>query len=246
MAKKKKKPDDKGPGVPSYIVTFSDMITLLLTFFVLLISMASSQEEELFYSGQKSFKRALASFGLQGLLSQQSSKSDFKYYSVKFKHPKDTEKKEENDEVKDYKLEQMRRTIQQLEQMVDISPSYLTGTKPTFEPTNLRFNENESTLTKASIDELNQMAKNMKAYASDKRSKLYVVGFCNEASASDSKKWTVSALRARTVGDFLRKELDSKVWEVFDWGANQGGEWTKKGSVGTNRSDILIGKLIPE
>jgi len=39
--------DDK-PKVPSYIVTFSDMVTLLLTFFVMLLSLAEVQDPELF------------------------------------------------------------------------------------------------------------------------------------------------------------------------------------------------------
>ncbi|MCL2101413.1 MAG: hypothetical protein FWH22_06835, partial [Fibromonadales bacterium] len=40
MAKKKKCPECK-PGAPMWMTTFSDMVTLLLTFFVLLLSMAN-------------------------------------------------------------------------------------------------------------------------------------------------------------------------------------------------------------
>jgi len=44
MAKKKEKQKD-GEGMPAWLVTFSDMMTLLLTFFVLLLSMASLTDE---------------------------------------------------------------------------------------------------------------------------------------------------------------------------------------------------------
>lgn len=44
MAKKEKK-QSSGEGVPGWLVTFSDMMTLLLTFFVLLLSMASLTDE---------------------------------------------------------------------------------------------------------------------------------------------------------------------------------------------------------
>lgn len=47
MAKdKKKQPDDDGPEVPEWIVTFSDMISLLVTFFVLLMTFSSLEEDD--------------------------------------------------------------------------------------------------------------------------------------------------------------------------------------------------------
>jgi chemotaxis protein MotB len=55
---KKKKEDTPPPGAPAWMVTFSDMTTLLLTFFVLLLSMATLD--------QKKIKEALGS--LQGAL----------------------------------------------------------------------------------------------------------------------------------------------------------------------------------
>ena len=50
--------------VPAYIVTFSDMITLLLTFFVMLLSLADVQDPELFNKGRDSFVEAVDSYGL--------------------------------------------------------------------------------------------------------------------------------------------------------------------------------------
>ncbi|MHC4291149.1 MAG: flagellar motor protein MotB, partial [Planctomycetota bacterium] len=38
-----KVPEESKTPVPSYIVTYSDMITLLLTFFVMLLSLAETQ-----------------------------------------------------------------------------------------------------------------------------------------------------------------------------------------------------------
>lgn len=59
MSKKEK--ETKEEGMPAWLVTFSDMMTLLLTFFVLLLSMASLKDE-------RKVKRALGalagSFGL--------------------------------------------------------------------------------------------------------------------------------------------------------------------------------------
>ncbi len=43
--KRSKKKKDEGSGTPAWLVTFSDIMTLLLTFFVLLLSMATLQDE---------------------------------------------------------------------------------------------------------------------------------------------------------------------------------------------------------
>ncbi len=52
------------PKVPAYIVTFSDMVTLLLTFFVMLLSLASVQDPELFNRGRGAFAQTIKDLGL--------------------------------------------------------------------------------------------------------------------------------------------------------------------------------------
>ena len=84
MAKTKhSQTEESGPKVPGYIVTFSDMVTLLLTFFVMLLSLAAVQDEELFNRGRDSFSFAIKNFGL-GMLWGRKLKPDFG--NVKIKH----------------------------------------------------------------------------------------------------------------------------------------------------------------
>ena len=72
MARDKAKSQDNGPiGAPDWMVTFSDCMTLLLTFFVLLMSFASFHEETLPALGS-SFADALSSPGIP-MVSQQNS-----------------------------------------------------------------------------------------------------------------------------------------------------------------------------
>ncbi|MEZ4766111.1 MAG: flagellar motor protein MotB [Calditrichia bacterium] len=78
MAGKKQKKQEEAPaGAPLWIVTFSDLMSLLLTFFVLLLSFSSIQEVE--------FQKALGSLkGALGVL----PRNDAIYSPVKTKFPK--------------------------------------------------------------------------------------------------------------------------------------------------------------
>ncbi|MHC4678977.1 MAG: flagellar motor protein MotB, partial [Planctomycetota bacterium] len=64
-----------GTKVPGYIVTFSDMVTLLLTFFVMLLSLADIQDPELFNQGRDSFIESLTYIGLGSLLGKEDAPS---------------------------------------------------------------------------------------------------------------------------------------------------------------------------
>ena len=68
MARSKKKLEPTKRGVPAYMTSFADMMTLMLTFFILLVAFAEEQRAELVAAGTGSFIRALNSFGLPGLL----------------------------------------------------------------------------------------------------------------------------------------------------------------------------------
>jgi len=58
----------KKAPVPAYMMSYGDMMTLLLTFFILLVSMAQEQNAGFVAAGRKSFVRALNSGGLPGVL----------------------------------------------------------------------------------------------------------------------------------------------------------------------------------
>jgi chemotaxis protein MotB len=60
---RKSKPEESADGAPEWMVTFSDCMTLLLTFFVLLMSFATFDDETLPTLGE-SFAEALPGIGL--------------------------------------------------------------------------------------------------------------------------------------------------------------------------------------
>ena len=64
MARKAKKPDDVPAGAPMWMATFSDLVTLLLTFFVLMLSMASFDDPAKVEAVFDSIRSALGASGL--------------------------------------------------------------------------------------------------------------------------------------------------------------------------------------
>jgi len=51
--------DDDGPGVPEWVVTFGDMMSLLLTFFIMLVSLSEIKEEEKYQALVESIRRQM-------------------------------------------------------------------------------------------------------------------------------------------------------------------------------------------
>jgi chemotaxis protein MotB len=71
-------PEDDGPGVPEWVVTYGDMMSLLLTFFIMLVSMSTIREDEgqvraMLDSIREAFGPGIGSVGAPGKSLQTSS-----------------------------------------------------------------------------------------------------------------------------------------------------------------------------
>lgn len=74
-------------GAPAWMVSFGDMMTLILTFFILLVSMSRTQQLGLVASGVGSFLLAVRSFGLPGALDGQERAIYFEHVRQRFNLP---------------------------------------------------------------------------------------------------------------------------------------------------------------
>ena len=63
-----RKREEGKKGAPAYIVSFSALMTIMLTFFILMCTMANEQEYGLLGAGTGSFVHNINAFGLPGLL----------------------------------------------------------------------------------------------------------------------------------------------------------------------------------
>ena len=240
---REKKPGPEAPKVPSYIVTFSDMVTLLLTFFVMLLSMADTQvEDHKFMSGKSSIQQAIADFGLSGFLVNRSS-------GPQFDHPKqmyrvDEGKDEPEDRSIDSQTEMLRRALMEVETRMDISPSHITGISRTFFTTELRFAPGSWQLGNDDKRILSQFWQQLQGGLLGKKPAIYVLGLAGE-EPNYKQQMIISARRAQAAADALRSlQTDDTKCPVYCWGAGKGGEWTGKSGMANSSTQIMIAVLI--
>jgi len=242
-----------GPKVPSYIVTFSDMVTLLLTFFVMLQSMARVRDEELFDKGRDSFMQSLNSLGL-GILQGRKQRPDLGYDKIRYYVDKPD--KSFNNRTIHANQEKLRRVFKKMTESVKTMRSQITGKQTAFSVTNIRFSPGTVTLSEKAHGSLSRFASHLRSIHRAENSIVYVIGFAADEK-TDRRQWILSAQRAELVAEFLQEALNrgppSQIqsaaheqqpkWTVFSWGAGAGSYWVDEHATVSLQPDILIGVL---
>ena len=244
---------EEKPKVPAYIVTFSDMTTLLLTFFVMLLSLASVQDDELFHKGRESFSFAIKTFGL-GMLGGRKPRPDLGYYKVKYYMDEPNEAfLGRSINTKDEKI---RKLFNKLNRSMKSMPSLMAANKTDFTVTNIRFAQGDAQLDESAKQFLGGFYSQLQQNYGSRPVKLYVLGLAND-QRSEKEQWILSAKRAKAAADYLRGILpsgsDSQIqgstirgwsnWSVYWWGAGPGGDWVRQDSPISKQSQILIAVL---
>jgi outer membrane protein OmpA-like peptidoglycan-associated protein len=230
----------EGPNVPVYIVTFSDMTTLLLTFFVMLLSLAHVQDPELFNKGRGSFVQSMRNLGL-GMLYNRKRTPDFG--QVKVKHFIHTPDKLFPGRSIHAKEEEIRRVFKDVSRSMKTLPSQIIAQKTNFLITNIRFPLGQATLNEQARQFLTEFCLDLQQSVGSEAVKLYVLGLDGD-EATEKQQWIISARRAQATADFLKDNLPSASnWPVYSWGAGPGGNWVEQNSPISKKSHILIAVL---
>jgi len=234
---KRKAIEENAQKVPAYIVTFSDMVTLLLTFFVMLLSLAEVQDPDLFNQGRDSFIESIRYIGL-GVLFGRKDTSDLG--TIKIKHftsePDITSARRSIDANE----EKARRLFKKLTESMTTLPSQIVADNTNFALTNMRFPSGQATLSEPAKHLLTEFCLDLQQDVGSETVKLYVLGLAGD-EANEKQQWILSAKRARVAAEFMQNALASATnWPVYSWGAGPGGEWIGQDSPISEKAHILI------
>jgi chemotaxis protein MotB len=250
LKRKKQQIKEEGPKVPAYIVTFSDMTTLLLTFFVMLLSLASVQDQALFRTGRDSFRFSLDSLGL-GMLLGREQKPDLG--NLKIRYSIIDPDKLSKDRSINTKEEKIRKIFNELQKSMTAMPSEIAPEKNDFTVTNIRFARGDARLDESAKQFLGGFYSQLQQNYGSRLVKLYVLGLAADQTG-EKEKWILSAMRAKAVADYLQGIISSgpgfqaqrgtsnkwSNWSVYWWGAGPGGDWVRQDSLISKQSQILI------
>lgn len=240
MKRQQKATDSDGPKVPAYIVTFSDMTTLLLTFFVMLLSLSTVQDPELFNKGRGSFIQSMRELGL-GMLYNRKRAPEFGH--VKIKYFIETPDKFFLGRSIHAKEEEIRRAFKDVSRSMKTLPSQIVAKKTNFSITNIRFPPGRAALNEPAKRFLTEFCSHLQQDSDSRPIKLYVLGLAGD-EPTETQQWMLSARRAQAVADFLQDSLSSASnWSVYSWGAGPGGDWVGQNSPISEKSRILIAVL---
>ncbi len=205
MAKKRQKPvaDEGGPSAPFWMVTYSDMVTLLLTFFVMLMAMANFEEVGRVEAVLESIRLALGAGGrhqtLMGVTPQEMNQ------------PSEIEPLDELQPIMSQLRESLNRHVSddfvrmtrtQTEIRVSLSDKVL------FEP-------GQSRLHPAAYSLLGGIAETLAGHPVT----IKVEGH-TDATGDTANNWELSALRAVAVVTFMqdRGGIDGRKLEAHGYG----------------------------
>lgn len=245
-------PKEDKQKVPAYIVTFSDMVTLLLTFFVLLLTLAEVQDPELFNMGRDSFFESIRFCGLGMLLGREISPD---LGAEKLLH-RTVDPETSADRTLDERKEQLRRVFERITQSATTLPSQLAGDRLDFSITNITFEPGQTTLNETAQAYLTKYGADLQQSLSARTSTLYILGLAGKEQ-TEMEQWRLSAERAQAVARFLKAQLSTQVnsrtppssteqpppWHIFWWGAGPGGNWAGQDRPDVGQSQILIAVL---
>lgn len=241
-------PEEKGECAPLWIISFADMISLLMAFFVMLLTMSTAQSGKLANEGEGvfektlyGFRRSIEGFGLPGLFG--AADEGLYFDSPKIHYPIEDGTDRNVRRTIDAAEERIRRDFRKLEGRTRTYEAQIRGRNPDFLVLPVTFAQGQSVLSEAAQRRLSGFLADLKGYGQVEGLNLYVVGLAPD-EPDPQQQWLLSAQRAEAAAQFLRNGLPAGTQSrVFSWGAATGGDWVKKDSPISPQAQIAIAIL---
>ncbi|MFT5292070.1 MAG: chemotaxis protein MotB [Planctomycetota bacterium] len=181
-------------GAPAWMVSFGDMMTLILTFFILLVSMSQEQKVGLLAKGVGSFMVSVRSFGLPGILDKKEEAAIFEEVRSRFNLPPEEDPSRRTDYVDASNLELVRAT----------AAKALNPHDELSQPSVAVFEIDSADLQPAAERYLDMIAQTLRPSVD---SILVIEGHSSDAGSAHSSndRW-LAFRRARAVADYLIEE----------------------------------------
>ena len=216
------------------------MITLLLTFFVMLLSLATVQDPELFNKARDSFNDSLNNIGL-GMLAGTTPSPDMgrKMFTHAIQKPDD----ETSVRTVDADEERRKRAFRQIAKSMQTLKSQIVADSIRYTVSRVRFPESGAVLDAQSQKHLEQFSMNLTQDGREKQTKVYVLGLASDAQGL-KRQWILSAQRAQAAAAYLKSVLpDTGQYPVFAWGSGAGGHWVGDSGFASKDAHILMAVL---
>jgi len=233
-----------GENVPIWIISFADMITLLLAFFVMLQALSSSQD--MIYRGREaseSFRRTIQGLGIPDLLwGKEFAKFDQLkpvYYADPDPIPDPADKRRILGD------EAIRAAYADMEKAMTVQSTRLTEVTISKKMVLSAFEPGSATLTREGREAVESYVRAARDTRYNRSTRVYVIGVVAESEGlSASKAWGLASRRAAVVEQALEPltvEMQRQGrWQVCSYGNVEATRWREVYGADVEKAQVLL------
>ena len=203
-------PEAGAEKVPIWIISFADMITLLLAFFVMLQSMAKSRDNTLMGGVQRSFKLSLAHMGLPDFLFEKRGRLNVDYRKLRYPDedapPAADPSSLPRARAEDPRIEELDQVWRAVLRSLETGSPKVNTRRLATHPLFFRFAAGSDAVDAAGQAAVQQLARSLAADYGGHPIEAVVMAAAPE-EPDPAARGRLSALRAAAVEDALRKAL---------------------------------------